>query len=299
MNWFLLKTHSASTVLSFRDKFRDAGLEVYLPTIQKVENSRYGDKVVEKPVMFSYIFMRSEEGKVVEFEQKYRPKLTAIWRKSKSKMDQKRLLVIPDKQMQMFMQTVGQYQNDVPFLQPSSDMLEKGDKVRIIGGPFEGVEGILLSQQGKDGGRILVRISDVLAVPTLEIEPQMIEVLEFAKGSHHFYQKMNSLAPRVEKAIELKRQGQLIPIELTQAINIFVKRFRNLQTSTLNSRVRFLSMLLQCYLILNLFEDAKNIKNEIEQLQPKLKSESMLTLSAEAFNIYNQLVTYRKNQVIF
>lgn len=291
MNWFLLKTHSASTVLSFRDKFRDAGLEVYLPTIQKVENSRYGDKVVEKPVMFSYIFMRSEEGRVVEFEQKYRPKLTAIWRKSKSKMDQKRLLVIPDKQMQMFMQTVGQYQNDVPFLQPSSDMLEKGDKVRIIGGPFEGVEGILLSQQGKDGGRILVRISDVLAVPTLEIEPQMIEVLEFAKGSHHFYQKMNSLAPRVEKAIELKRQGQLIPIELTQAINIFVKRFRNLQTSTLNSRVRFLSMLLQCYLILNLFEDAKKIKNEIEQLQPKLKSESMLALSAEAFNIYNQLVT--------
>lgn len=290
MNWFLLKTHSASTVLSFRDKFRDAGLEVYLPTIQKVENTRYGDKVVEKPVMFSYIFMRSEEGRVVEFEQKYRPKLTAIWRKSKSKMDQKRLLVIPDKQMQMFMQTVGQYQNDVPFLQPSSDMLEKGDKVRIIGGPFEGVEGILLSQQGKDGGRILVRISDVLAVPTLEIEPQMIEVLEFAKGSHHFYQKMNSLAPRVEKAIELKRQGQLIPIELTQAINIFVKRFRNLQTSTLNSRVRFLSMLLQCYLILNLFEDAKTIKNEIEQLQPKLKSESKLTLSAEAFNIYNQLV---------
>ncbi|MBQ0047176.1 MAG: UpxY family transcription antiterminator [Prevotellaceae bacterium] len=290
MNWFLLKTHSASTVLSFRDKFRDAGLEVYLPTIQKVENTRYGDKVVEKPVMFSYIFMRSEEGRVVEFEQKYRPKLTAIWRKSKSKMDQKRLLVIPDKQMQMFMQTVGQYQNEVPFLQPSNDMLEKGDKVRIIGGPFEGVEGILLSQQGKDGGRILVRISDVLAVPTLEIEPQMIEVLEFAKGSHHFYQKMNSLAPRVEKAIELKRQGQLIPIELTQAINIFVKRFRNLQTSTLNSRVRFLSMLLQCYLILNLFEDAKKIKNEIEQLQPKLKSESMLTLSAEAFNIYNQLV---------
>lgn len=290
MNWYLLKTHSASTVLSFRDKFRDAGIEVYLPTIQKVEHTRLGEKVVEKPVMFSYIFMRSEEGRVVEFEKEYRPKLTAIWRKSKSKMDRTRLLVIPDKQMQMFMQTVGQYQNDVPFLQPSSDMLEKGDKVRIIGGPFEGVEGILLSQQGKDGGRILVRISDVLAVPTLDIEPQMIEVLEFAKGSHHFYQKMNSLAPRVEKAIELKRQGQLIPIELTQAINIFVKRFRNLQTSTLNSRVRFLSMLLQCYLILNLFKDAKKIKYEIEQLQPKLKSESMLALSAEAFNIYNQLV---------
>lgn len=290
MNWYLLKTHSASTVLSFRDKFRDAGIEVYLPTIQKVEHTRLGEKVVEKPVMFSYIFMRSEEGRVVEFEKEYRPKLTAIWRKSKSKMDRTHLLVIPDKQMQMFMQTVGQYQNEVPFLQPSSDMLEKGDKVRIIGGPFEGVEGILLSQQGKDGGRILVRISDVLAVPTLEIEPQMIEVLEFAKGSHHFYQKMNSLAPRVEKAIELKRQGQLIPIELTQAINIFVKRFRNLQTSTLNSRVRFLSMLLQCYLILNLFKDAKKIKYEIEQLQPKLKSESMLALSAEAFNIYNQLV---------
>ena len=290
MNWYLLKTHSASTVLSFRDKFRDAGIEVYLPTIQKVEHTRLGEKVVEKPVMFSYIFMRSEEGRVVEFEKEYRPKLTAIWRKSKSKMDRTRILVIPDKQMQMFMQTVGQYQNDVPFLQPSSDMLEKGDKVRIIGGPFEGVEGILLSQQGKDGGRILVRISDVLAVPTLEIEPQMIEVLEFAKGSHHFYQKMNSLAPRVEKAIELKRQGHLIPIELTQAINIFVKRFRNLQTSTLNSRVRFLSMLLQCYLILNLFKDAKKIKYEIEQLQPKLKSESMLALTAEAFNIYNQLV---------
>lgn len=290
MNWYLLKTHSASTVLSFRDRFRDAGIEVYLPTIQKVEHTRLGEKVVEKPVMFSYIFMRSEEGRVVEFEKEYRPKLTAIWRKSKSKMDRTRLLVIPDKQMQMFMQTVGQYQNDVPFLQPSSDMLEKGDKVRIIGGPFEGVEGILLSQQGKDGGRILVRISDVLAVPTLEIEPQMIEVLKFAKGSHHFYQKMNSLAPRVEKAIELKRQGHLIPIELTQAINIFVKRFRNLQTSTLNSRVRFLSMLLQCYLILNLFEDAKKIKYEIENLQPRLKSESMLALSAEAFNIYNQLV---------
>lgn len=299
MNWFLLKAYSTQSVLSYRDKVRDMGAQVYVPTTKVVANKRKGAQAEERPLMFSYIFVHTDAAIVTDIEQKYYPKLIAIWKYPKATTSpkdmltpaRKHLLVIPDRQMSMFMQTVGQYNGDVPFLEPSAEMLEKGDRVRIIDGAFKGVEGTLVSQRGKDGGRVLVRISDLIAVPTLEIEPKFIEVLEFAKGSHHLYQKMNSLTPRVEKAIELKLNNQPIPFELTDSISVFIKRFSNLTVPTNNQQARYLSLLLQCYLVLDQFESANAVKEKIEKLRPKLNSESMTALTAQALNIYGQLAT--------
>jgi hypothetical protein len=87
-------------------------------------------------------------------------------------------------------------------MKPSEVDLEKGDIVRIVAGPFNGIEGVLLSQQGKEGGRVLVNVSNVIAVPTLHIEPEYLQVLQFAKKGKHFYKLVDSYVPRLRKAME-------------------------------------------------------------------------------------------------
>ena len=55
-------------------------------------------------------------------------------------------------------------------------MLKKGDKVRITGGIFSGVEGVFVRVKGDR--RVVVSIQGIMAVATAFIHPSLIEKIE-------------------------------------------------------------------------------------------------------------------------
>ena len=59
-------------------------------------------------------------------------------------------LVVPDEQMQAFIKVANEYESDVKYMNASEVLLIKGSRVRIIGGTFDGVEGILLYDKEKN-----------------------------------------------------------------------------------------------------------------------------------------------------
>lgn len=87
-----------------------------------------------------------------------------------------RPIIIPDKQMQDFIAVSGTYDDQLVYLDPVSVILKKGDKVRITGGIFSGVEGVFVRVKGDR--RVVVSIQGIMAVATAFIHPSLIEKIE-------------------------------------------------------------------------------------------------------------------------
>ena len=63
------------------------------------------------------------------------------------------------------------------YLTPEEVNLTEGQRVKVIGGEFDGIEGTFVKIKGRRQRRIIVIIPDIAAVATTEISDGLIEVL--------------------------------------------------------------------------------------------------------------------------
>ena len=82
---------------------------------------------------------------------------------------------VPEKQMEDFIAICRS--EGAKYLDTEID-LRKGDRVRILGGPLKGVEGIYTKTSLKHERRVVVRIEGVAAVATLALPASEVEKIE-------------------------------------------------------------------------------------------------------------------------
>lgn len=85
-------------------------------------------------------------------------------------------IIIPDAQMRSFILVAGNYDEAVLYVEPAELQLVKGQKVRIIGGIFEGVVGEFV--RIRRDRRVVVNIEGVMAVATTFIHSSLVEPLD-------------------------------------------------------------------------------------------------------------------------
>ncbi len=228
---------------------------------------------IEKPMVFNLLFVYSDFQRVLDFKNAYPiHRLHVAYCNRRTVNDPVAPLIVPDREMRMFIAAVGAYNTaEVPYVKPTEVDLEKGDIVRIISGPFAGVEGTLISQQGKDGGRVMVSISNLIAVPTLHIEPELLQVLQFAKKGKHFYKHIDSYVPRLRKALQEYKPGG--NQKILQPIRVFVTRFSELNADTNNAQAKLYVLLLASYRLLSDADNANIFQRKLDELMPKINSE--------------------------
>ena len=56
--------------------------------------------------------------------------------------------------------------------------LRRGDRVRVLTGPFEGVEGIYIKMPNRHEKRVVIKIEGIAAVATLALNAADVEKLE-------------------------------------------------------------------------------------------------------------------------
>lgn len=86
--------------------------------------------------------------------------------------------IIPRQQMLNFIAVAGNYQERVQFLDEQKLDLKAGQRVRVILGPFAGVEGIYLSTTRKHERRVVVRLEGIATVATTALPSAFVEVVE-------------------------------------------------------------------------------------------------------------------------
>lgn len=88
-----------------------------------------------------------------------------------------RPMVVPDAEMERFIRAVSLSDEPRYYLPGEISDAMCNRRIRIVGGPFSGYEGQLLSVRGSKVRRLLVELAGFLSV-AVEIRPEMIEVLE-------------------------------------------------------------------------------------------------------------------------
>lgn len=281
-NWFVIRT--SSSVNRIREIMMEERLDFFFPTYHATISAGNRNIQKEKALTLDLLFVHCglnemeracENHKVLHPIYRRRPILKQ--ERQNTTPENSYYLTVPEKQMGYFIRTVGMYQNNIPFVSPKEIDMTKGDVVRITSGPFQGIEGVLMSEQGKDGGRVLVHISDIVAIPTMSIAPECLEILHFAPAGKHAYKKFDAFQKRLDTAIANWDTELGLTDTDIRAMRSFITRYSNLMADTKNYQAKLLTFLIMAHRLLgHPHEEYHALEKELRNIQTSLTSKSCI-----------------------
>lgn len=158
--------------------------DYFAPTYVVNRNVKGRDVEEHKPLLFNYVFVRMSEQEIKQLKRRlpqynFLPRITVD--------GESRYPYIQDAAMENFMCVAAAYSNKIPAYAPDPQRLSKGDRVRIKGGPFDGVEATIVSSPGTGTREIVVCVDDWLWVPLMHIAPGQYEVISFGNQGKRAY----------------------------------------------------------------------------------------------------------------
>ena len=149
------------------------GLKYFIPKRQ-ILRTRNGRKIIcTEPVIHSLVFVFASQKQTVYCKRYICNDLQFV---SWKRYDSTSYLTIPAKQMDDFIRMCTQKEQEVTFYTPDEIPLEKGQKVRVHGGIFDKMEGILVKTYKKRNKQLAVIIPDILAA-SANVDPDYLEFI--------------------------------------------------------------------------------------------------------------------------
>ena len=170
--WYVLRVTYQREITASK-ALEELQVEHYVPTMRTRIRNEKGVAIGWKtePLVHNYIFVRDSYENILKIKQGKLDYLRFIMGK-----DDKGLLsvpqYVPDKQMADFIKVV-RTMGSKPL--ESGIDLKKGDRVRVLTGDLEGVEGIYVRMPHRHVNRVVVQIEGVAAVMTMEIKASDVE----------------------------------------------------------------------------------------------------------------------------
>lgn len=176
--WYVLRVTYQREITASK-ALEELQIEHYVPTIRTRIRNEKGVSIGWKtePLVHNYIFIHDSYENILKLKQGKLDYLRFIMGKGKDGLLSEAQFV-PDKQMADFMKVV-RTTGSKP-VDPNID-LRKGDKVRILTGPFEGVEGVYVRMPNRHEKRVVIKIEGVAAVATVALNASDVEKLEVKK----------------------------------------------------------------------------------------------------------------------
>lgn len=167
--WFVMVAYKRE--FAAEQELQAAGLEAWVPR-QTVVRTRLGRTTRrQEPAIATVVFVRGPWASIME--AKRRMDYLKFRMATAAACD---YLVVPDRQMDDFRRVCRLAEDKLQYLAPSEVSLRAGTRVRIIGGPLDGVEGAFQRVQGKRARRLVVALDGFCGVAA-EVEPDFIQVL--------------------------------------------------------------------------------------------------------------------------
>lgn len=167
--WFVMAAYKRE--FAAEQQLQQMGLEAWVPRRQAVR-TRLGRKVrVELPAIATIVFVRGTWERIMHAKQ--RLDYVKFRMASAAPGD---YLVVPQRQMDDFRRVCALSGEQLQFLTPEEARLSAGTRVRILGGPLDGVEGTFQRVRGRRSRRLVVRLDGFYGVAA-EVSPDLIEIL--------------------------------------------------------------------------------------------------------------------------
>lgn len=172
MVWFAMRA-PYSKELEAKRLLDQYAIESFIPMCNKVF-VRKGKKRKELvPAVRNLIFVRTTWPLIRESKKK----ILFLQYVTKPDGGKNIPVIVPDVQMQQFITVSQQVNERLVYLTPEEINLAKGTPVRVLGGPFDGVEGTFVKVKGCRSKRVVLLIPGIVAVAVAEVSPDLIEVI--------------------------------------------------------------------------------------------------------------------------
>ncbi len=160
--------------LKAREALSARGIESFVPMTRAVVEKGNTKENRTIPAIHNLIFVRSTKKKI----QSAKESIGYLQYRTTVSEGRNIPIIVPDKAMEQFIAITQARMNELTYLNPEDINIEKGAKVRIHGGSFDGIEGFFVKIKGKRNRRVVVLIKDIAAVAiNAEISPDLIEIL--------------------------------------------------------------------------------------------------------------------------
>lgn len=172
-DWYALRSMHRS-VLGCKAILSELHIEHFIPMTKVKTRSVSGRfRWDERPLAFNYVFIRATASALSALKQTRLPNLHYLMRTDERGIHMK--VTVPYEQMKNFIAIAGTSEERVLYLPCSEVDLVRGDRVRITGGTFEGVEGIYQRIKGVRDKQVVVCIEGVVAVATATVPAYLVE----------------------------------------------------------------------------------------------------------------------------
>ena len=172
MNWFAIRV-SYSRELALKAILDAEKIENFIP--MRYEYVIKSGKRVRRllPAIHNLVFVHSTRKRIDALKDELESSMPIRFIMNREFC---RPVVIPDAQMRSFILVAGTYEESIVYVEPAELQLIKGQKVRVIGGVFEGAVGEFV--RIRRDRRVVVNIEGVMAVATTFISPSLVEPVE-------------------------------------------------------------------------------------------------------------------------
>ena len=167
INWYVAYTR-VNQELFIKKKLDELGIENFLPCEEQVRDTPLGRKTIRVLLIHGMIFIRMDKN--TSFSLINDHSLNIVYLKD---IEGRHSLVVPDRQMQNFMFLLDFSTSGIEILNKN---LKRGDRVRVIKGPLQGLEGELVRLKGHK--RVVIRLDGVASIATSYIPGSFLERIE-------------------------------------------------------------------------------------------------------------------------
>ena len=167
INWYVAHTR-VNQELWIKKKLDELGIENFLPQEEQVRETPLGRKTIRVLLIHGMIFIHTD--KATSFSLINDHGLNIVYLKD---IEGRHSLIVPDKQMQDFMFLLDFSTGSVEVLNKG---IKRGDRVRVIKGPLQGLEGELVRLMGHK--RVVIRLEGVVSIATSYIPGSFLERIE-------------------------------------------------------------------------------------------------------------------------
>lgn len=158
MQWFAMRA-TYHRELAVRANLLEQDIRCYVPLkrVTKVANGRKTEVMV--PLVSNLVFVYCEK----DLLQKVKAKMPQLQYMTTREQGRNVPIIVPDKQMSDFM-AVTEKGHDMTFFEPGMINVKAGTRVRVHGGPFDGIEGAFIKISGKRNRRVVIELEGLIAV---------------------------------------------------------------------------------------------------------------------------------------
>lgn len=170
LQWFAMRV-TYNRALKVKESLDSQQIENFVPL--QYQYVMRGDKPVRRllPSVPNLIFIRMTLPAMKDFKR-----VTTLPIRYFMDKETNAPVIVPDRQMKNFMAVAGTNDEHLVYLDPVAVKLKRGDRVRVTGGLFAGLEGEFMRINGDR--RVVVCIPGIVAVATAFIPLSLIKKLE-------------------------------------------------------------------------------------------------------------------------